>query len=543
MSTGVRSFTVHADDLGDLSPFEGARLALSPARSASGDPGRAAMAAAGRVIRAALESPQLAGFTAEKGEALDFRARESELVPFLGSRTVRFEQLYRGVPLYDTAVFVELDGDNAFRSIQSSFGEPSGLDVLASLSPRAAAARALETLGAAEQPLDAPALYVWWDDRADQTQWRLIWLVSDVMAGPKHAAAHGHDHAGLPMLYNVLIDAHTGEVVSLVPRTANISQQGTDELDDTRRFEAQQHGTELALVDADRNVRTHTMDYCSLYDPLCIPPGDLIRSGNGAWPRDAVSAHANAAAVLDWFRTVLGRDGIDALGGPVISSVRCTEYGQSGVPSSWPNAAWFRGQMFYGQRQVDGRWRSYAAALDVVAHELAHGVTEQTADLEYRRQPGALNESFSDIFGVLIENHGNPTFSTWDWQLGEDLAGTGIPLRDLADPTRFGQPAHMSDYRALPDSDDHGGVHVNSGIHNHAMYRMAMSRAPDDTQLFTPDELAQLYYLVLTRSLGRRSTFRDALRAAVQWSKSLFRGPDRELKRAAVRAAYAAVGI
>jgi Zn-dependent metalloprotease len=74
--------------------------------------------------------------------------------------------------------------------------------------------------------------------------------------------------------------------------------------------------------------------------------------------------------------------------------------------------------MIYGQRLVGGRLRSYAAALDVVAHELLHGLTDHTARLEYRFQSGALNESYSDIFGIIVSNIHNSSIDTWNWEMG-----------------------------------------------------------------------------------------------------------------------------
>jgi len=129
------------------------------------------------------------------------------------------------------------------------------------------------------------------------------------------------------------------------------------------------------------------------------------------WDPAAVSAHANAAEVADFLERVLMRKGIDDEGGPLISSINCVR--RSGA-QEWRNAAWISTQMIYGQRLVDGKLRSYAVARDVVAHEIFHGVTENTARLDYFSESGALNESYSDIFGILISNAGNPDVGTWN---------------------------------------------------------------------------------------------------------------------------------
>ena len=93
--------------------------------------------------------------------------------------------------------------------------------------------------------------------------------------------------------------------------------------------------------------------------------------------------------------------------------------------------------MVYGQVLRPDGLRSLSANVDVVAHEMFHGVTDHTSRLEYALQPGALNESYSDIFGTIVANLGNDDPRTWDWQLGEKLMVGDKPFRDLQDPTRL----------------------------------------------------------------------------------------------------------
>src|SRR4029077_20674676 len=122
------------------------------------------------------------------------------------------------------------------------------------------------------------------------------------------------------------------------------------------------------------------------------------------------------------------------------------------------------GKMWYGQDAgPDGKLRSFSRFLDVIAHELTHGVTEHTSNLIYKDQSGALNESFSDILGIIIANW-DPTnpdrdVSTWTWQLGVGLGDKGGPLRDLSNPKATGDPDHMKDF--LKTRQDSGGVHTN----------------------------------------------------------------------------------
>jgi bacillolysin/neutral peptidase B len=243
---------------------------------------------------------------------------------------------------------------------------------------------------------------------------------------------------------------------------------------------------------------------------------------------------------------VLQRNGLDNQGGPFISSINCTFQNANPANKEWRNAAWIGTQMIYGQRMVNGVLRSYALARDVVAHEITHGLTDKTARLEYARESGALNESYADIFGIIVSNLGESDVDRWNWEMGEDLDLTGVPIRDMSDPPRRGQPAHMVDFRHLDPGEqpsrfnDSGWVHHNSGIHNKAAYNLMTAK------VFTPSEAAGLYYLALTQYLSRTSGFSDSRRAVVLAAQTLFRSDPaevRDAKLAAIAAAFDAVGI
>ena len=137
---------------------------------------------------------------------------------------------------------------------------------------------------------------------------------------------------------------------------------------------------------------------------MCRPPWDENRA--------AVSAHANATTVVSYLREVLRRNNIDNKGGRVVSVVNCVvkadAEGDDG--KGWKNGFWDGKRMVYGQDEFDGELRSFASNLDVVAHELFHGVISNTARLEYLYETGALNESYADIFGILDFELGAPQY-------------------------------------------------------------------------------------------------------------------------------------
>lgn len=245
-------------------------------------------------------------------------------------------------------------------------------------------------------------------------------------------------------------------------------------------------------------------------------------------------------------RTVLMRDGVDDKGMEIISYINCTSPSDQ-APPEWDNAMWWNNRMWYGQtRDGNGALRSFARHLDIIAHELAHGITEFTADLAYMKQSGALNESFSDIFGVMIKNwdwthHDGGNTAGWNWEIGAGMGGHGLPLRDMSDPSRTGDPAHMRAYSN--QRSDNFGVHTNSNIHNKAAYNVMTATRADGTPMFTPRQSAVIYYLTLSR-LDKLASFSQTLATLLNVSGVYFlASPDRQQKLDAIRKAYHDVGI
>ena len=203
-------------------------------------------------------------------------------------------------------------------------------------------------------------------------------------------------------------------------------------------------------------------------------PGD----DDNYWDYDGVlvNAHAFLGLTYDYYYIVHGRNGIDDNNMDVNANIHYVGAEDNAYWSSVTNQMYF-GDPFLTNLQP-------AAALDVVAHEYSHGVTQFTSDLIYSFQSGALNESFSDIMGTAVEHYcqseGNG-FLMADWLLGEDaypFFSTG--LRNLEDPNSissfFGPyPCHLSQFYILPDTQngDWGGVHINSTIYSHAYYLLA----------------------------------------------------------------------
>jgi len=206
-------------------------------------------------------------------------------------------------------------------------------------------------------------------------------------------------------------------------------------------------------------------------------PGIRVRGEDDPATGDAAvdEAFDGLGATFEFLWDAFGRNSLDGAGGPLLATVH---YGRD-----YDNAFWNGERMVFGDG--DGEvFTGFTASLTVIAHELAHGVVEDEGGLLYQGQSGALNESIADVFGALAEQHHlGQTADQASWLIGAEIftdAVQGRALRSLAAPgTAYDddvlgkdpQPAHMSDY--VQTRDDNGGVHINSGIPNHAFYLAA----------------------------------------------------------------------
>lgn len=251
-------------------------------------------------------------------------------------------------------------------------------------------------------------------------------------------------------------------------------------------------------------------------------------SPNNTWSDPvAVSAHYNMKVAYDYFSSAHARKAIDDKDASIISVTHVTSSGQS-----MDNAYWNGRVMAYGDGGAD--FKPLAGGLDVSGHEMTHGVVQNTANLVYQGQAGALNESFADVFGVMIDRS--------NFLMGESImkSPTKVALRDLSNPKNpqllSPQPAHMNEYRNLGANEDNGGVHVNSGIPNKAAYNVIMAIGHAKTEI--------IYYRALSNYLTKNSQFGDCRKAVVQAATDLVgKSGITSADVAAVNAAFDAVGI
>ncbi len=350
--------------------------------------------------------------------------------------------------------------------------------------------------------------------------------------------------------WTYFIDANTGEVLKKFNNTCALdgpfNATARDLNNISRTFGVQQIGSTYYMIDTQRPMYNKTTSKLPddpigaiwTIDAKNTTSGNMSYAQNSSstgssWSTTAVSAHYNAGLCYDYYRTKFGRNSLDGKGGSIISVINIADDDGKGMD----NAYWNGEFMGYG----NGRdaFKPLAGALDVGGHEMTHGVVEATARLEYQNQSGALNESFADIFGAMIDRD--------NWTLGETVVkGNAFPsgaLRSLSNPNQGGksdpgyQPKTMSQYAFLTNTDeqDNGGVHVNSGIPNYAFYLFASNAN------VTKDKAEQVYYRALTKYLTRTSKFVDARLAVVRASADLY--GENSAVVVAAKAAFDAVGV
>jgi bacillolysin/neutral peptidase B len=557
MTTGFHSIHFNVTDRADQDlEAVGARpLALrggGPARAGAPEagPGFNSEEAAARFYLSRLfgrdERASLRGLTApERPEVVpDMRLRDSQRSPLTGTWTVRFVQTKATIPVFGSRAVVELDRNRELLSVDAELAD------VKSVSPATRAGvpeAALETV-------EPPELTYYHDDGTDQ--WHLVYFFRNVPAAPPGflAGTRSHGLGRSPAQrhpdVNYLVDAHDGAVLlywSAAPTLEIPSQcRGADEDGAPQVFWGRRNGAAFEMSDPIRGIRT--FDFGLNDVDTATPPAEPIGGPTSEFKNaPAVSAHVNAMRVYDFYKSVLLRDGVDDKGMELISYVNCTVPAEE-PPPEWHNAVWWKRRMWYGQaRDVTGALRSYARHLDAIAHELTHGVTEFTADLAYLRQSGALNESFSDIFAIIVKNWDvtdpatGGSVDAWSWEIGSGFRAGGLPLRDMRDPTRTGDPAHMDQY--VNTAQDNGGVHSNSNIHNKAAYNVLTAKDGQGQPVFTPREVAVLYYLCLTR-LDKLATFSQTLQTLRNVASTYYAGDaQRQPKLDALTEAYAKVGI
>jgi Zn-dependent metalloprotease len=413
--------------------------------------------------------------------------------------TVHLYQVYQGVEVLDGELSVAVDAHSQVTQVMGRYRPSLDLSTAPTLSAEEATQRALSDLAVEDKNLEPIAQ-------------RLL------IATPRSLGATSTNRAVLTWRIDLqdwvyFVDAHTGAVL-----LSYDNKQTT------------------------RNRETYSTANCRLL------PGTLWLNEAGpvaGQPVDqiALSAHQHAGAVYDYYMARFRLDSIDGKGRKLVSTVHSGV--NNGFTCDQNNAAFLPSvqQIVFGDG--DGvRFGPFAYALDVVAHEWQHAVTYfaitwsdgTPRGLDYRDESGALNESYSDFFGALVEGR--------DWFLGEDCYTPNTPddaLRDMANPGLHGQPDHYSKY--VTTGTQSYRVHVNSGIMNKAAYLMCEggSHYGITVAALGKEAVSSIWYRAMVHHLQGASTFAAARSALLQSCQELY--PQDTAKYAAVQNACAAVGV
>jgi len=462
----------------------------------------------------------------------------------LGMTHVRLEQTYKGLEVWGKDLYVHLDKYGNVLSMDGRFAPtPSSIQ---DITPQVVSSAAVQT---AVTDLKSRTAYITLSGQFEKlldyygpSTREIIWYNKQQQP---HLAWFIEVRSGLLQDWYYFIDANTGAIINSynnVCYDGPSSASGTDLNGDNQSFGTYQVGSNYYMIDASQPMFNSSQSQIPGNPVGAIVCLDLkntdlssssqfyyVTSAANQWNDPAsVSANYNAITTYQYYRTIQNRKSIDNNGMSIYSIIHVTQNG-----SGMDNAYWNGKVMCYG----DGNtyFKPLAGGLDVAAHEMTHGVTQYTSNLEYQDQSGALNESMSDVFGKLVD--------TTSWKIGATVVKDFVnfpsgALRDMSNPHNGGnqydicwQPDNMSEY--VNTTEDNGGVHVNSGIPNYVFYLVASVTGRSDA--------GKIWYRAETTYLTHSSQFLDARIATEQAATDLFGSSSSQLS--AVKSAWDNVGV
>jgi len=481
------------------------------------------------------------------------RSRGEEADLMLDGRShERLDQYHEGVRVFGGELVRQAVGGQTVSVIGALYAGIR-LDVEPAIGPRDAAAIVETLTGVARGPEPAPELVVLpKDDGGYALAYRLRVLTPEDLSV-------------------FFIDAGTGGIVLRYSDLQTTVGTGQGVHNDTKKVSTTaRNGTYLA-IDAMRPPAIYTYDLkgnlartqAYLNGMLTLNDSDVAADADNDWTDTAaVDAHAYAGWTYDYLYKRFNRLGLDNRNLTMTSLVHPVRRDDwASAPSSVLNLYYLNafyaggGIMVYGEGLPPGvtmggrQWNYFSGALDVVAHELAHGVTDFTSNLIYRNESGALNEAFSDIIGASVEFYYQQAGSGYlkaDYLVGEDLTAPSGAFRSMADPQAYDDPDHYS--RRYTGSADNGGVHSNSGIANHAFYlaieggvNRTSSLAVQGVGAANREKIEKAFYRGFTQLLPANATFAMARVATLQAARDLY-GAGSDVERA-IEQAWTAVGV
>ncbi len=468
------------------------------------------------------------------GEASIVRIQSDPVFP--GRRHLRYDQRISGVRVFGAQLVEQQDAEGRTLTVFGHVQEPpQSPDVVPNLSADQAVRVALGVFPTGGRGVGDPELVL----LPHEGRLLLAWM----------AYVRFDQH-----LERVFVDAKTGVIAYHYSdlHTAATAGLGTGVWNDSKKLSVDSTQGSYRARDRLRPPMILTYDMKGdasatnwiLYTGA-FNDGSLASDSDNNWTDGAVvDAHVYAGLTYDYYYKRHGRRGLDNADMPI----RSVTHVQS---TPWANAFWdpYSNAMYYG----DGGYgyAAFSSALDVVAHELTHGVTSFTWNGIYQNESGALNEAFSDVMGTAVEFMWQPAGNgrlQADYYMGEDLSLLFSPatmsIRSMENPALFGDPDHYS--VRYVGTDDNGGVHINSGIANQAFYLLAeggVNRTSGQSVAGLGQDGRQkaerIFYRAFTSYLTPSATFHDARVATIQAASDLYGTAE----AAQVAATWSAVGV
>ncbi|MBL1083573.1 M4 family metallopeptidase [Streptomyces actinomycinicus] len=510
-----------------------------PAESAAANPLGAAPTTLSAAARTTLIHKAQAG-VATTAQRIGLGAKEKLVVKDVvkdadGTVHTRYERTYAGLPVLggDLVVHSAKSGrtEGVTRATTAAIKVPSLKPQITAATAEKQAVSAAGTLGSAEAAADGAR--------------KVIWAGSGKPVLAYETVVGGLQEDGTPNQLHVITDATTGKKLfqyqGVETGVGNTQYSGKVDLTSA------QSGSSYTLTDGTRGGhKTYNLDHGS------DGTGTLFSQDSDTWGDGKASNASTAAAdaaygaqeTWDFYKKTFNRSGIKNDGVGAYSRVH---YGNAYVNAFWDDSCFC---MTYGDGTKDA---APLTSLDVAGHEMSHGVTSNTAGLEYSGESGGLNEATSDIFGTGVEFYANNSSDAGDYLIGEkiDINGDGTPLRYMDKPSKDGGSA---DYWSADVGNK--DVHYSSGVANHFFYLLAEGSGPkkiNDVSYDSPtqdgskvtgigrDKALQIWYKALTTYFTSKTDYKAAREGTLKAAADLYGADSTEAKT--VAAAWTAVNV
>jgi Zn-dependent metalloprotease len=448
-----------------------------------------------------------------------------------------YQQYYKKIKV-EGAVYSAHSRNNVIESYSGEYKGITNFDVTPSISEKQGLQAAINHVGATVYAWDksikegypdykypSGELVIIGGAPDDELELTLAWKYDIYAAEPLYRA-------------EVFINAKTGEFVKenqLIHNT-NTTASGTTLYNGSQIFTADYTGTTYRLrqTSSGGGIQTYSLKNSTIYSLA----SDITSADPNYWSdATAIQAHWGAEKTWEFYNSKFNRNSYNNAGAIIKSYVHYS--------TNYVNAFWDGSRMTYGDGDVSQGYRPLVS-LDICGHEITHGVTTYSANLTYSYESGALNESFSDIFGECIENFAK---GTNDWMMSCDIGVSGCgAFRNMMNPNEYGDPDTYKGTYWYSGTGDNGGVHYNSGVQNKWFYILTTGEAGTNDNGYTYnvlgiglDKAAKIAYRNLTVYLTASSNYSVARACAIQAATDLYGAGSSEV--IATTEAWNAVGV